>query len=123
MWEEVSRDRAPPILRERRVIWRVQGLQREGQVLQLVLWRVGHIPRSLVAEEVLSTPRPRVQGFLSVTVEEWTIEAPDGHIPAHIRARTTACYCDWASLHSRVEVPKDGTPTDPGFPSANSRVS
>ena len=70
MREEVSRDRGPPFLRERRVVWRVQGLKREGQVLQLILWYVSLIPNSLVAEEVLSTPgfrgsrqlRPRVDG-------------------------------------------------------------
>ena len=120
-WEEVSRDRGPPLLRERRVVGRVQRLEREGQVFQFVLWRVSRIPRSLVAEEVLSTPRPRVQGLLSVTVENGRLRS-GGHIPVHIQVVTTACYCDWASLHLRAGVPKDGMPTDLDLPSLNSRV-
>ena len=111
------------MLRERRVIWRVQGLKREGQVLQLVLGRVSRIPRSLVAEEVLSTPTSPRSGVLVSYGRRVERLGSVVHIPAHIRAMTTACYCGWASLHSRVEVPKDGTPTDPGFSSVYSRVS
>ena len=122
--EEVPWDRGPPRLRERRVVWRVQRLEREGQVLQLVLWRVRRIPCSLVAEEVLSNPPHSVPGFSSATAESGWLRSRSGvHVPARIRAMTTACYCDWGSLDSRDGVPKDGTPTGPGFSSAYSRVS
>ena len=74
--EEVPRDRGPPFRRararprprrtRRRVVGGVQGGGREGQVLELVLWRVGRVPGRLVGEEVLVRP-PARGGFPSAT--------------------------------------------------------